>query len=77
MLLTLLTLHHLKVVGAVLTTVVSAASAFCASTPTPAANTRWGKLYKIIELAAMNIGRAKEVASQIETAVKTTDQPGK
>ena len=70
MLLTLLTLHNLKVVGAVLTSIVSVASAFCASTPTPPANTAWGKFYKLVEFAAMNIGKAKQVAKDIEADTK-------
>jgi hypothetical protein len=49
-------------VGAVLgwaTAVVTIASAVCAATPTPNPNTRIGKIYRVIETAALLVGRAK------------------
>ena len=45
------------------TAVVTAASAIAAVTPTPKDDIRVGKLYKLIDLLAMNIGKAKEQAS--------------
>lgn len=44
----------------VVTAVVMLASAICALTPTPNPNTTWGKVYKFIELLALNIGKAKQ-----------------
>ena len=35
-------------------------SAFVASTPTPKADILWGKVYKWIDIFAINIGKAKE-----------------
>ncbi|MCP5433195.1 MAG: hypothetical protein H6923_07985 [Alphaproteobacteria bacterium] len=44
--------------------VVTAASAVTALTPTPA-DDRWvGRLYRVIEMLALNIGRAKDKAPQ-------------
>lgn len=36
------------------------ASAFVATTTTPAADTTWGKVYKIIEIIALAISKAKD-----------------
>lgn len=44
----------------VVTAVVALASAICALTPTPPPNTVWGKVYKVIEFLAINIGKAKQ-----------------
>lgn len=45
---------------AVLTAVVTAASAICALTPTPSDDKFAGKLYKILEWLALNVGKAKQ-----------------
>lgn len=45
---------------AVITAVVTLASAITAATPTPAPGTLLSKLYKLIELLALNIGKAKD-----------------
>lgn len=37
-----------------------AASAFAALTPTPSPNTVWGRVYKVIDLLALNFMHAKE-----------------
>jgi hypothetical protein len=42
------------------TTVVSIASVATASTPTPAPETFLGKLYRIIEVLALVVGKAKQ-----------------
>ena len=42
------------------TAVVTAASAIAAVTPTPKDDIWVGKLYKLIDFLAMNIGKAKE-----------------
>jgi hypothetical protein len=44
----------------IITTVVTVASIVAASTPTPKDDEWIGKLYKFIDLLAINIGKAKE-----------------
>lgn len=44
-----------------ITAVIVLASSICALTKTPDPNTTYGKVYKIIEFLALNIGKAKEV----------------
>jgi hypothetical protein len=44
----------------VVASVVTTASAIAAITPTPKPGSRWAKLYKIIDFAALNIGKAKQ-----------------
>tara|TARA_A100000172_G_scaffold59878_1_gene39379 strand:+ start:126 stop:338 length:213 start_codon:yes stop_codon:yes gene_type:complete len=44
----------------VITSIVCAASIICSLTPTPKDDALIGKLYKIIEIAALNIGKAKD-----------------
>ena len=41
-------------------TVSTMAKAFCAATETPAANTTWGKIYRLIEVVALTIGKTKQ-----------------
>ena len=43
-----------------ITTIVTVASIVAASTPTPKDNAWIGKLYKFVDLLALNIGKAKE-----------------
>ncbi len=45
-----------------LTSVVSAASAVAAVTPTPKDDRILGRLYRIVDVLALNIGRAKDRA---------------
>jgi len=45
----------------VVTTAVSLASAVAAITETPADDTVVGKIYRIIDLFALNVGRAKQM----------------
>ena len=40
--------------------VISGASLVCALTPTPKDDVWIGKLYKLVDLLALNIGKAKE-----------------
>ena len=42
------------------TAIVTISSIIAASTPTPKDDALIGKLYKILEIAALNIGKAKE-----------------
>ena len=44
----------------VITGVVCAASIICSLTPTPKDDALIGRLYKILEIAALNVGKAKE-----------------
>ena len=44
----------------IITGVVCAASIICALTPTPKDDAMIGKLYKILELCAINIWKAKQ-----------------
>jgi hypothetical protein len=45
---------------AVATSIVAAASAFCALTPTPTDDSIVRKIYRVIEWLALNIGKAKK-----------------
>ena len=50
-----------------ITTIVTVASIIAASTPTPK-DVEWiGKLYKLIDLLAVNIGKAKQQAPVVES----------
>mgnify|MGYP003120366586 FL=1 len=44
----------------VVTGIVCAASIICSLTPTPKDDELIGRFYKLIEIAALNIGKAKE-----------------
>jgi|TARA_R110002126_G_scaffold182448_1_gene331119 hypothetical protein len=44
----------------VITMIVTAASLIAASTPTPKDDVWIGKLYKLIDLLALNVGKAKD-----------------
>ena len=43
----------------IVTGIVCAASIICSLTPTPKDDAMIGRLYKILEIAALNIGKAK------------------
>lgn len=40
------------------------ASAICATTPTPKDDDIWGKAYKVLEVLALNLGKAKQLPGQ-------------
>lgn len=44
----------------VLTSAVALASVVTAVTPTPKAGSFWSKVYKVIEIVALNVGKAKQ-----------------
>ena len=44
----------------VVSSVVCAASIICSLTPTPKDDVLIGRLYKLLEIAALNIGKAKQ-----------------
>ena len=50
-----------------ITIIVTVASFIAASTPTPKDDVWIGKLYKFIDLLAVNIGKAKEQAPVVES----------
>ena len=50
-----------------ITTIVTVASIVAASTPKPKDDVWIGKLYKFIDLLALNIGKAKEQAPVVES----------
>ena len=50
-----------------ITTIVTVASIIAASTPTPKDDEWIGKLYKLIDLLAVNIGKAKQDAPVVES----------
>ena len=58
---TYITENH-EVLLAILTGVISVASLIASLTPTPKDNTVVGKLYKLVDLLALNIGKAKDKA---------------
>ena len=49
----------------VVTGIVCAASIICSLTPTPKDDALIGRLYKIVEIAALNIGKAQEPGADI------------
>jgi hypothetical protein len=58
--------HSDQIIGA-LTSIVTGASALAALTPTPKDDTFIGKLYKVIDFLALNIGKAKDSGKKDET----------
>ena len=46
----------------ILTSVIAVASAIAALTPTPKDDTIVGKIYKVVDLLALNVGKAKDKA---------------
>ena len=50
-----------------ITSIVTIASIVAASTPTPKDDEWIGKLYKLIDLLAVNIGKAKQQAPIVKT----------
>jgi hypothetical protein len=55
--------HADQIIGA-LTSIVTGASALAALTPTPKDDTFIGKIYKVIDFLALNIGKAKDKGDQ-------------
>lgn len=51
--------HWTEIVG-VVTAVIAAASAIAALTPTPKDDAFIAKLYKVIDVLALNVGKAKD-----------------
>ena len=61
--------HSDQIIGA-LTSIVTGASALAALTPTPKDDTFIGKLYKVIDFLALNIGKAKDKGAPSEEGDK-------
>jgi hypothetical protein len=57
----------------VITAVVALFSAIAAVTPTPKEGTLWAKVYKVIDILAINIGKAKETGTPPDVT-KTPDK---
>tara|TARA_R110002020_G_scaffold22733_1_gene76430 strand:- start:1526 stop:1702 length:177 start_codon:yes stop_codon:yes gene_type:complete len=53
-------LENKEALISILTGVVALASAIAALTPTPKDDTIVGKIYKVIDLLALNVGKAKD-----------------
>ena len=53
-------LEHKEALIGILTGAVALASAIAALTPTPKDDTIVGKIYKVIDLLALNVGKAKD-----------------
>ena len=53
-------LENKEALISILTGVVAVASAIAALTPTPKDDTIVGKIYKVIDLLALNVGKAKD-----------------
>ena len=54
------TADEIKTALGTLCALVTVASAFCAATPTPAPGSRWARLYRVIEIAGLVVGKAKD-----------------
>lgn len=55
--------HADQIIGA-LTSIVTGASALAALTPTPKDDSLIGKLYKVVDFLALNVGKAKDKGDQ-------------
>jgi|TARA_R100001198_G_C5036437_1_gene99434 hypothetical protein len=65
----------------VVTSIVCIASIVCSLTDTPKDDALIGRLYKILEIAALNIGKAKQSSAEVKpvkmtanASEKTTDK---
>jgi len=48
----------------IVTAVVALAAGVAAVTPTPKPGSTWAKIYKVLDIIALNIGRAKETGEE-------------
>ena len=77
----ILVAHKAELIDAVLALIV-VASVVVAGTKTPAPSTWLGKVYKVVEWAALTFGRAKETGEpvkekvEVKEAVGTTEKVG-
>jgi hypothetical protein len=58
-----------------ITATISAASTFCALTPTPAPGSVWATVYSVIEGLALLVGKAKDTGLAPPTAAERGSPP--
>jgi hypothetical protein len=54
--------------------IIAAAAAFCAATPTPKKGSWASKIYSVVELLALNIGKAKAKAAAKEAVTNAVEE---
>ena len=54
--------------------IIAAAAAFCAATPTPKKGSWPSKIYGVVELLALNIGKAKAKAAAKEAVTDAVEK---
>jgi len=54
--------------------IIAAAAAFCAATPTPKKGSWPSKIYGVVELLALNIGKAKAKAAAKEAVTDVVEK---
>tara|TARA_R110002167_G_scaffold54833_9_gene156182 strand:+ start:968 stop:1153 length:186 start_codon:yes stop_codon:yes gene_type:complete len=55
-------LENKEALISIITAVVAVASAVAALTPTPKDDTIVGKIYKVVDMLALNVGKAKDTS---------------
>lgn len=73
-----LSLDEVKTAAGLACATVTAASAFCAATPTPPPNTVLGRVYRVVETLALLVGKAKQMGLVADSSpVSTPPAPQK
>jgi|TARA_R110002050_G_scaffold219655_5_gene355531 hypothetical protein len=57
-------LENKEALISIITAVVAVASAVAALTPTPKDDTIVGKIYKVVDMLALNVGKAKDTPNK-------------
>ena len=57
-------LENKEALISIITAVVAVASAIAALTPTPKDDTIVGKVYKVVDMLALNVGKAKDTPNK-------------
>jgi hypothetical protein len=65
---------HFEQILLVLTSIVTAASTIAALTPTPADDAFIGKAYKVIDILALNFGKAKDKPADAAVVDKAKEE---
>ena len=55
---------NIEIVVSTLTGIIAIASIFIAGTPTPNPDSALGKIYKVVELLSLTVGKAKETGKK-------------
>lgn len=55
---------NIEIVVSTLTGIIAIASIFIAGTPTPNPDSTLGKIYKVVELLSLTVGKAKETGKK-------------